>query len=885
MDKVCQYCQALKFRNEAAGMCCASGKVVLSPLPAPPEPLLSLLTGNSDDSKLFLRKIRKFNSCLQMTSFGATKICDRASDGRNFENTFKIQGQVYHKIGSLMPMPDNNPKFLQIYFMGDCEERVTTRCLYNFIEQAEERAIVILLEIFLEDHNQLIQLIKRVSPRLQNDNYQIVIKADKVPLSEHAGRFNAPTVDEVAVIMVGDPVDKRSIKITRRDNTVSTISDLHRSYDALQYPLIFWQGQDEYHLNIKQYDPNTGDYRNNKVSSMKYYAHRIMVRQHQDNYILRYRQLFHQYIVDMYAKVESERLRFLRFNQAKLRSEEYIHLRDAVAGNIDGNLNPNDIGNAFTLPSSYIGSPRNMQEYIQDAMTYVRHYGQLDLFITFTYRIRPEEIDQIISAEIPDPLIDQELFDIVTKHMIHGPCGAFNMTSPCMENEKCKKNFPKPHTNDTITDIDGYPMYRRRSTENGGHTFTMRLPNFPNQVEFDNQWVVPYSPLLSKTYKAHINVELCSSVKSIKYICKYVNKGSDLAISEVQNKNKNDEIARYQMGRYISSNEAIWHILSFPIHDRDPAVQHLAIHLENGQRVYFTEENVLQRAFEAPKTTLTEFFTLCQKPDVFGQFAKTLVFGDVPRYFTWNKSSKKWEPRKQGKPHPSITGIFKAKALGRLYTVHPNQRECFYLRLLLVNVPGPTSFEFLRTVNGRVFNTYQDACRELQLLEDDKHWDLTLADAALTSTPNNIRQLFAIILTTCYPSQAQTLWEKYKNCMTEDILHRIRQTNQCQNIDYTPEMYNKALVLIEDLCVLISNLPLNHYGMPSPNRPATDLVNTDLQRENQYDHGSLATIIMNSEPLLTAEQKIIYDRIMLAVAAEQGGFFSWMHPVEPVRHF
>jgi len=260
MDKVCQYCQALKFQNETPGMCCASGKVVLSSLPTPPEPLLSLLAGDSDDSKLFLRKIRKFNSCFQMTSFGATKICDLASDGRNFETTFKIQGQVYHKIGSLMPMPDNDPKFLQIYFMGNCEERVTTRCQYNFIEQAEERAIVILLENFLEDQNQLIQLIKRVSPRLQNDNYQIVIKADKVPLGEHAGRFNAPTLDEVAVIMVGDPVDKRAIKITRRDNTVSRISDLHRSYDALQYPLIFWQGQDEYHLNIKQCDPNTGKF-------------------------------------------------------------------------------------------------------------------------------------------------------------------------------------------------------------------------------------------------------------------------------------------------------------------------------------------------------------------------------------------------------------------------------------------------------------------------------------------------------------------------------------------------------------------------------------------------------------------------------------------------
>jgi hypothetical protein len=262
MDKICQYCQALKFRNETTGMCCASGKVVLAPLPIPPEPLKSFLAGESDDSKLFLRKIRKFNSCFQMTSFGATKICDLTSNGNNFETTFKIQGQVYHKIGSLMSMPNDDPKFLQIYFMGSCEERVTTRCLHNFIEQAEERAIVESLENFFENYNQLIQLFKRVSPQLRNDNYQIVIKADKVPSGEHAGRFNAPTVDEVAVIMIGDPVNNRDLKIIRRDSTVHIISDLHRSYDALQYPLIFWQGQDEYHINIKQRDPITGTFNN-----------------------------------------------------------------------------------------------------------------------------------------------------------------------------------------------------------------------------------------------------------------------------------------------------------------------------------------------------------------------------------------------------------------------------------------------------------------------------------------------------------------------------------------------------------------------------------------------------------------------------------------------
>lgn len=110
-----------------------------------------------------------------MTSFGATKICDLTSNGNNFVTTFKTQGQVYHKIGSLMPMPNDDPKFLQIYFMGSCEERVTTRCLHNFIEQAEERAIVESLENFFENYNQLILFFKRVSPQLRNDNYQIVI--------------------------------------------------------------------------------------------------------------------------------------------------------------------------------------------------------------------------------------------------------------------------------------------------------------------------------------------------------------------------------------------------------------------------------------------------------------------------------------------------------------------------------------------------------------------------------------------------------------------------------------------------------------------------------------------------------------------------------------
>ncbi|CAK1582844.1 unnamed protein product [Parnassius mnemosyne] len=143
------------------------------------------------------------------------------------------------------------------------------------------------------------------------------------------------------------------------------------------------------------------------------------------------------------------------------------------------------------------------------------------ILICFINKIHPEDIDSLISAEIPDPSTDQLLFDIVTTNMIRGPCGALNRSSPYMVDGKCTNRFPKDFTNDTVTHVDGYPIYRRRSTDNGGQSFIKTISNA--DIDIDNRWVVQYSLLLSKTFNAHISVEFCSSVKSIKYICKYVN--------------------------------------------------------------------------------------------------------------------------------------------------------------------------------------------------------------------------------------------------------------------------------------------------------------------------------------------------------------------------
>lgn len=84
--------------------------------------------------------------------------------------------------------------------------------------------------------------------------------------------------------------------------------------------------------------------------------------------------------------------------------------------------------------------------------------------------------------------------------------------------------------NDTITNTDGHPSYRRRDVKNGDQIYQWRMSNGVI-VDIDNRWAgVLYSLLLFKIYKAHIYVELCGPVKSIKYICKYVHKDSDTAL-------------------------------------------------------------------------------------------------------------------------------------------------------------------------------------------------------------------------------------------------------------------------------------------------------------------------------------------------------------------
>ncbi|GBP19278.1 hypothetical protein EVAR_79878_1 [Eumeta japonica] len=71
------------------------------------------------------------------------------------------------------------------------------------------------------------------------DNHKIFIRADIRPAGQHERRFNAPQTNEVAVVIVDNECSRRDIIVLRRSDKWRHISETHRSYDALQYSLIF----------------------------------------------------------------------------------------------------------------------------------------------------------------------------------------------------------------------------------------------------------------------------------------------------------------------------------------------------------------------------------------------------------------------------------------------------------------------------------------------------------------------------------------------------------------------------------------------------------------------------------------------------------------------
>ncbi|XP_076038426.1 uncharacterized protein LOC143023700 [Oratosquilla oratoria] len=419
----------------------------------------------------------------------------------------------------------------------------------------------------------------------------------------------------------------------------------------------------------------------------------------------------------------------------------YSGLMDHLARNNENE----DPGVPVILPSSFTGSPRNMQQCYQDAMAIVCKYGRPDLFITYacnpkcrevtenlqpheTAQNRPdllarvfkqhlnelmidiqdrhvlgvsiaaihviefqkrglphchmlimlreedkirtrEQIDNIVSAELPSEH-DPELRELVKKLMIHGPCGTFNPNSICMVEGECQKKFPMPYQEETITNVSGYPLYRRR---NNGDSVRVGV----HEVDCSNTWT------------------------------------------------------RRQRHRQIVT---------------------------------------------------------------------------------------------------------------RMYSASPRNAEKFHLRILLLHVPGATSFDDLKTVGGEQLPTFKDACIRLQLLEDDNELEMVLSEAALHQMPRQLLNMFAMICLFNTPQNALQLWNDNKHLMIEDLLCQY-DNNVAENI----ALHHINMILNEN------GMNCARLGLPEPiSEPPAIQHMEEIQEVNPE--------------VLNIEQRYVFNSVINAVS-------------------
>ena len=306
-------------------------------------------------------------------------------------STFRVQGQVYHAIGALQGQDEQKLSFLQIYFMGDLDEQARRR---GEVVPTLDHQIVHQLQEMLHANNNLIRGFVTAMEQLPSEEHRVIVRADRLPPGKHARCFNEPIAHEIAVIMVDEQHGNRDIVLKTKDapdQQLQHISETNRAYDGLHYPFLYWNGCDGYHFGLRQYDKTTGAlHPTKKISSMSFYAYQVMVRAGEFNHLIRCKDLFSQFLTDMYAKIESERLLYITLHQKNLRAENYIDPKDAINNDRD----PVDTGQRVILPSSFTGGPRYMHPRTQGALCYVRKYGKPDLSITFTCNPKWEEINR-----------------------------------------------------------------------------------------------------------------------------------------------------------------------------------------------------------------------------------------------------------------------------------------------------------------------------------------------------------------------------------------------------------------------------------------------------------------------------------------------------------
>ena len=264
-------------------------------------------------------------------------------------------------------------------------------------------------------------------------------------------------------------------------------------------------------------------------------------------------------------------------------------------------------------------------------------------------------------------------------------------------------------------------------------------------------------------------MERIESVNTLKYLFKYLNKPDERAnfeVFRVVNGQRSNEIDTYRDSRWMCVYEALYGIFRFPLAYASHSFFSLDVHLKNQQRVVFgadlppNDAELDRRA----RTTLTAYFNYNR--DHPNDDTRHLTYIQFADSMHWIAARKEWVSkggRRNAVPADGVPAarpvpvrgrghVAGAPADNRRYPVanpyipHFQKGELFFIHVLLRQVPGPTSFEDLLTVNGEIQNTFENACKLRGINMEEVQWEFFFEEILDAESPSSSRKSFAFII-------------------------------------------------------------------------------------------------------------------------------------------
>ncbi|KAL5713216.1 DNA helicase [Ranunculus cassubicifolius] len=191
------------------------------------------------------------------------------ASGRNGIYTYRAQGAIYHRIGSLFPQFGQRPRFLQMY-LYDTDHEIENRLAEN--ETLNPQVLAILKQT-LDDHNAFVHVLRQISTLPSHQDVRLHLKEGRP--NQH--QYNLPTSSQVAAILIDgeDPYDrtKRDIIVETNSDHLLNLPDTAGFYDPLQYPLLHPYGELGWDVHLHNSPPN-------KISCRAFYCYLLQVFQH-----------------------------------------------------------------------------------------------------------------------------------------------------------------------------------------------------------------------------------------------------------------------------------------------------------------------------------------------------------------------------------------------------------------------------------------------------------------------------------------------------------------------------------------------------------------------------------------------------------------------------